>query len=345
VNTRIPPTPSAVTGVSIARRSAPHHDSDRGAILWAAAITFAVCAHGAWVQAQTSTGETAARARLVVTTAWLAEHAKDPNLVVLDVGRESDYLAGHIPGARHIELSQISANADMKNHDMKALMVEMLPPSVLRTRLSALGIGNQSRIVVYPNNDDYLPGATRALFTLAYAGLGSQSSLLDGGFSTWRREGHPVTETVPRPPAAPGRLTVAAQPALVVDAAWVKQHLASPGTKVVDARAAVFYDGVEMGESRRGHVHGAGSLPFTSVVDDSLKLRSPAALEALFRHAAVAPGDTVVAYCHIGLQATVVILAAETLGHPVRLYDGSFQDWSRQMDLPVDDPSGKGGKE
>ena len=45
-------------------------------------------------------------------------------------------------------------------------------------------------------------------------------------------------------------------------------------------------------------------------------------------------GDTVVAYCHIGQYATMVLLAAHTLGHDIRLYDGAFQDWAVR-DLPV----------
>src|SRR3712207_9545320 len=53
-------------------------------------------------------------------------------------------------------------------------------------------------------------------------------------------------------------------------------------------------------------------------------------LAKLFRDAGVAPGDTVVTYCHIGQQATAVLLAARLLGHPVRLYDGSFEDWARR---------------
>jgi len=42
----------------------------------------------------------------------------------------------------------------------------------------------------------------------------------------------------------------------------------------------------------------------------------------------------VVAYCHIGQYATVVIFVARTLGYDVRFYDGSFQDWAAR-DLPV----------
>jgi thiosulfate/3-mercaptopyruvate sulfurtransferase len=124
-------------------------------------------------------------------------------------------------------------------------------------------------------------------------------------------------------------------PSLVVDAEYVQSHLKRPGFVVIDARDLVFYDGTEQGEARRGHIPGAKSLPFTAMFDDAGKLKSSAALQALFRGVGAAPGDTVVAYCHIGMQATAVLFAADHIGYPVKLYDGSFQDWANRKDLPV----------
>ncbi len=55
----------------------------------------------------------------------------------------------------------------------------------------------------------------------------------------------------------------------------------------------------------------------------------------LFKAAGIKPGDTVVSYCHVGQQATVVYFAARRLGYAARLYDGSWDEWSRKSDLPV----------
>ena len=65
---------------------------------------------------------------------------------------------------------------------------------------------------------------------------------------------------------------------------------------------------------------------------------------ALLTKAGVKPGDTVLGYCHIGMQTTAVLFAARSLGHKVLLYDGSFQDWSRHKDYPVENPSEKASR-
>jgi thiosulfate/3-mercaptopyruvate sulfurtransferase len=281
------------------------------------------------------------RAALVVSTAWLAEHLKDPDLVLLHVGDRKEYDAGHLPGARFVSQNDVAVS----NHDRAAdsgLMLELPRPDSLRARLERLGVSDRSRVIVYYGGD-WISPATRIVFTLDHAGLGARTSLLDGGMRAWAAERRPLSTEAP--PAAAGKLSPLRTKPLVVDAAWVKARAAapnaSPNVRLIDGRAAVFYDGVEAGGPRRGHIPGARSLPFTDVAGDDLRFKSAAELTALFRKAGVAPGDTVVAYCHIGQQGTAVLFAARTLGHPVLLYDGSFQEWSRRADLPVENPAGE----
>jgi thiosulfate/3-mercaptopyruvate sulfurtransferase len=271
-------------------------------------------------------------APVVVSTEWLAGHLKDPNLVLLHVGEQKEYDAGHIPGARFVRLDDIAVSSH--DHD-KGLMLEMPQPDSLRARLEALGISSGSRVIVYYGNDWVSP-ATRVIFTLDYAGLGASSALLDGGMPAWKSEKRALSTDAPK--RTTGQLAALRIKPIVVDAAWVKSRLGTPNFHLIDGRAAVFYDGVETGGSRKGHIAGAKSLPYTEIARDDLHLRSAAELRALFARAGVAPGDTVVAYCHIGQQATAVLFAARSIGHPVLLYDGSYQDWSRRMDLPVEDP-------
>jgi thiosulfate/3-mercaptopyruvate sulfurtransferase len=283
------------------------------------------------------------RSAILVSPGWLAQHAADADLVLLHVGPRQEYDAEHIPGARFVGLDDISVS----DHDKPgALMLQMPAAEVLRQKLAGLGISDKSRIVVYYGNDWVTP-ATRVVFTLDYAGLGARTALLDGGMQAWKRDGNPVNNV--KPASRTGILSALRTRPLIVDAAWVKSHVGKPGISVVDGRAAAFYDGVQTGSGmhsphRTGHIAGAKSVPFTEITDDNLKLRSREELAAIFLKAGVQPHDTVVGYCHIGQQATGMLFAARSLGHPVLLYDGSFEDWSNHADYPVENPSAKGAK-
>jgi len=271
----------------------------------------------------------AKRESMIVSAAWLASHLKDPNLVLLHVGPREGYDASHIAGARYVKPGDLSLP-----RVEGSLILEMPPAATLEAALEGLGISNGSRIVI-TFADEWLSPAARIFFTLDYAGLGDRTSILDGGVRSWLAAGQPVTAELPV--VKPGRLTVRVRRDLIVDAAWVQAHAKDPRTAVIDARDREYYDGVQTGDRmRRGHIPGAASLPFgTLVTEPALTFADSAAMRKLLVDAGAATGDTVVSYCHIGQQASVVYFAARCLGYRARIYDGSFQDWSLR-DLPVE---------
>lgn len=279
----------------------------------------------------------APRDQLVVSTAWLQQHAGDPSLVLLHVGNRATYEAGHIAGARYVDFASTLAS----NTNANGLSLEMLPAEVLHDRLVALGISDNSHIVVYQSDDMWTP-STRVMLTLDYAGL-SNVSWLDGGQKAWVAGGGNLTRDVPQVP--PGTLTALKLRPLVVDADFVQAHLNTPGYTIVDSRATTFYDGTRTGgraaeQHKTGHIPGAVNVPFDSLTQPDVLLKPATELAATFAKAGVKPGDTVVTYCHIGQQATATLFAARTLGYKVLLYDGSFEDWSKR-NLPVDNPAAK----
>jgi thiosulfate/3-mercaptopyruvate sulfurtransferase len=280
------------------------------------------------------------RDSLVVSSAWLASHLGDANLVVLQVGDRADYDKQHIPGARPVSLDDIAVSDRTGN----GLTLEMPPADQLRESLAKLGISDDSRIVVYYDRDR-VTAATRVMFTLDYAGLGVRSALLDGGMGAWTRDGRPTTSS--ESPTRSGRLSPLEVRPIVTTADAVRAHIGKPSVSIVDARATTFYDGTQTGSGRAGphrtgHIAGAKNVPYTGILNEALNLKSTEQLAALFSTAGVAPGDTVIGYCHIGQQATAMLFAARLTGHPVILYDGSFEDWSRHADFPVDNPAAKG---
>jgi thiosulfate/3-mercaptopyruvate sulfurtransferase len=281
--------------------------------------------------------DAAARDRLVVSAAWLAQHANDPGLVLLHVGAKPTYDTGHIPHARYVNFRELTAGDGTGT----SLTLEMPPVDVLHDRLAALGISDRSRIVVYQSDDQWTP-STRVMLTLDYAGLASVS-WLDGGQKAWTKAGQPLSTDVPA--ATTGSLSPLKPRPVVVEADFVKAHLNTPGFSIVDSRTTSFYDGSRTGgrppaEHKTGHIAGALSAPFDSFTTADVELKRPDEIRAVFTKAGVNAGDTVITYCHIGQQATATLFAARTLGYKVLLYDGSFEDWSRR-DLPVDNPAVK----
>ena len=282
------------------------------------------------------------RADLLVTSDWLATQLEDPKLVLLHVGEKQGYEQEHIAGARFIELQDISTPPTM---DTTVLALEMPSADKIRAAFERFGISDGSRVIVYYGNDWVSP-STRVLLTLQYIGLGARASLLDGGLPEWKKGNHPVTAAVPAT-AKLGKITPKPTVPVIADADFVKAHINAPGYKIIDARNTMFFDGpiqrptgnMANGMPRRpivpNHVPGAVNIVFETAFDETNHLLPEAQLRDLFTRAGVKPNDKLIAYCHVGQQATVIVYAARTLGYDVQLYDGSFQDWQMRK-LPVE---------
>ncbi|HEY2014869.1 MAG TPA: sulfurtransferase [Bryobacteraceae bacterium] len=277
----------------------------------------------------TSCGGHGNRDSLLVSTSWLADHLNDRNLVILEIGDKAAYDKAHIPGAQFVVY--------METHLMKSdagLTLEMSPMAELADVFGKAGVTDDSRIVLYASRN--LDAQTaRVYVTLDAMGLGARTSILNGGTPVWQAEGRPVTAEVRK--AVRGKLEPCPQSDVITDLDYVRSNLHHAGVDIVDARLPEFYSGASIPQGRRaGHIPGASNIPFSSLVDDKGKLLPLDAIQAKFRAAGVKTGDRVVSYCHIGQQASLVYFVARYLGYDARLFDGSWEDWSRHADLPAE---------
>src|SRR5258706_16010360 len=111
---------------------------------------------------------------MLVSPAWLLEHQRDANLVLLHVGVPAECEAEHIPGAQCVTSQDLSIP-----RAEGALILQLLPPDALRAKLESLGIGDDSRVVVYFGKD-WISPATRVYFSLDAAGVGGPPALPRG---------------------------------------------------------------------------------------------------------------------------------------------------------------------
>jgi thiosulfate/3-mercaptopyruvate sulfurtransferase len=281
--------------------------------------------------AQEKTANSLARAQnepMLVTVDWLGDHLSDPSLVLLQIGEKKDYDQGHIPGAQFLEYESISTPHG------QGLMLELPPVEQLVSVFERLGVSNRSHIILYFGTNWVTP-TTRVYWTLDYLGLGDRTSILNGGLVAWQATHHPVSTEIKQP--AKGSITPAPRKDIVADAEWVSSHLHQARITVIDARTHEFYNGSQSdGNPRSGHIPGAANLSYLDVFDqNNNKFKSPDALKELFHAAGLKPGNLMVSYCHIGQRATVLYFTARMLGYDAKMYDGSWEDWSRRKDLPI----------
>jgi thiosulfate/3-mercaptopyruvate sulfurtransferase len=178
--------------------------------------------------------------------------------------------------------------------------------------------------------------AARAFFTLDAFGH-SRVAILDGGLRAWRAA-NPSLETGPSSaPARTGRFTPRLNAQRLASANWIQQQVPGKGFSLVDVRPDPEFtgsDGGMGGVHAAGHIDGARQLTWNALVGPDGRFLPADQLRARLDSAGVVSGRPVVAYCMVGMRASVVYFVARYLGYDTRLYDGSIVDWSRRQ-LPV----------
>jgi thiosulfate/3-mercaptopyruvate sulfurtransferase len=257
----------------------------------------------------------------MVSTAWLQAHLTDPQVRIVATGDRGVYDRGHIPGARfidHMDTLAMQTGASGMEH-------RLLPLADLARVLAArAGVADGTHIVLYGDS----PMQTGWIYmTLAATGHADDVSMLDGGINLWRAEDRAVSTDAP-PPVA-GTLTVRPATDVVVDAAYVKARLQSPDVKVLDVRTTM--------EWNSGHLPGATLILWQDLYADQRlqKFKSIDEIRALIKNSGVAPNQSVVTYCAVGMRASLMYWAVRAAGMPVRVYVGSWQDWQRDSSNPI----------
>ena len=265
---------------------------------------------------------------------WLSAHANEAALVdirwYLD-GRPGlpSYERAHIPGAVYLEFDEVLSEPHESNSGGR----HPLPtPERFAGGLAAAGIGDEDPVVAY----DDTGGVIAARLVWLLRAIGHPAAVLDGGLGAWPPE---ALVAGPSPARAPRRFTPTPWPAdrfADIDAA--AQAGRAGDVVLIDARDRKrFAGGPDPIDPRSGHIPGARSVPAREHVAADGRIRSADELRRAFAVVGIRPGTPVVSYCGSGVTACYNLLALERAGlGPGRLFPGSWSQWSRDPDRPVE---------
>jgi thiosulfate/3-mercaptopyruvate sulfurtransferase len=256
----------------------------------------------------------------VVDPSWLAAHLGDPDLVVGDVRGPNAHARGHIPGSRPLVLGSPPPGAD------EATVQELAKEVALRLRRH--GITGAERLVLVDRGDGV--GAMPAAQMAELAGHPRVAILL-GGMASWPGELsdgtvelEPVRDAAldPSPRALPTRTELAGR-------------LDDPALTIVDVRRADEYTGRQGSpcDPRQGHIPGARHVEVGMLFAGPGLPQPPERIRELV---GAPEGAEVVAYCHSGSRSALATLALRSAGYDARNYAGSWHEWSRHSELPLE---------
>jgi thiosulfate/3-mercaptopyruvate sulfurtransferase len=275
-----------------------------------------------------------AHPEVLVDTQWVADHANDPKVKVVEVDVDtSSYDTGHVKGAIGLDWRK----------DLQARPIrDLLSKEALESLLSSKGISNDDTVVVYGDNNNWF--AAWFVWNLKYYGH-KDARLMNGGRKKWQDEGRELVTDAPNIKASSYK---AGQPnkAIRVLREEIFGVLDKSGVVLVDVRSPKEYSGEllapenlpQEGAQRGGHIPGAANIPWAQAVKEDGTFKPASELRELYQSKGVTPDKAVIAYCRIGERSSHTWFVLQyLLGYPnVRNYDGSWTEWGSLIGAPIE---------
>lgn len=274
-------------------------------------------------------------ATLIAPAELAALQAAEP-VVLIDTRDPEAYAAGHIPGAVNLRevFTYLATSTAEGLQALKATFAKALGDA---------GLSGQETAVFYEDamNSGY-GQSCRGYFLLTWLGY-PKIKVLNGGYSAWKAAGLPVSTEAAAP--VPATFPELPQADVMLTQADV---LAALGTDAVllDVRDVDEWIGDSSSPygkdfaPRKGRIPGARWIEWYRFMKPSAQgpmIKSPDEVRAECASAGIAPGDSVYLYCFKGARASNTFLALRQAGFAdVRMYFGSWNEWSRDPALPIE---------
>ena len=272
---------------------------------------------------------------VLVTTDWVAQHAKDPGIRIVEVDTDTtSYDQGHVPGA---------AGWNWTTELCDTLVRDIVPKDKLEELLARSGIDNKTAIILYGDNNNWF--AAWAFWQLKIYGH-EDVRIMDGGRKKWLAEGRELSTDTPSFPAATYKAKDADN-SLRAFLPEVQKVVQAKSAALVDVRSPQEFTGEILAPpglpetcQRGGHIPGAKSVPWAKACNDDGTFKSVDELRALYGGVGVTGDKPVIAYCRIGERSSHTwFVLTYLLGlSNVKNYDGSWTEWGNLVGAAVEKP-------
>ncbi len=289
----------------------------------------------------------AEREHYLASTGWLARNLGTPALRILDctvylrprddgqagyavVAGAEDWAQEHIPG---------SVYADLPNDlsDRESPLRFMMPPArQFAAAMQSYGVGDDSQVVLYDRAGSMW--AARIWWMLRAFGF-DNARVLDGGWTKWHAEGHPISSGSVVPPAA--TFTPRPRAGLMASKEDVLAAISTGQSCIVNALNAAQHRGEVAPYGRPGHITGSVNVPAMGsggVVDPATQMyHETDEIRRRFEAVGAYPEQRMIAYCGGGIAASSAAFAATMAGYVnVAVYDASLSEWAADPALPME---------
>jgi thiosulfate/3-mercaptopyruvate sulfurtransferase len=277
--------------------------------------------------------------KVLVTPAELSSMLPSDDIVLIDTRDPATYAAAHLPGAVNI-------------HDIFTYLATSTPEGVAAMRekfasiFGAAGLSGKETAVVYEQSMNTGFGQScRGYVLLRYLGY-PKVKILHGGYAAWVAAGLPTTTAIPTPKAASFAVDPAAA-SILVDVQGMKAAVADPGIVKLDTRDVdewIADSSSPYGKDfcpRKGRIPGAVWIEWYRMMKPTPNgpmFKAPAEILAECASVGITPDTPVVLYCFKGARASNTLVALKEAGiKNVSLYFGSWNEWSRDPSLPIEE--------
>lgn len=267
----------------------------------------------------------------------LAEQLGQKDLVIIDTREPEDYLVDHIPGA--INLYEIFTYLSTKDNGgyeaMRKKFAELFGNA---------GICNEERVVVYEDAMDNGYGRScRGYFILKHLGH-KNVTVLHGGYQAWIDKNLPLTREIPKVekkifPINPDNSIILTQEEMLAS-------LDDSNIIILDCRDHAEWVGISSSPYGPDYTPRKGRIPNAIWIEWYQTMRhikyipwfkEPDELKKLFADVGITDKSTVHIYCFKGARTSNMFIAMKLAGiKNVRNYFASWNEWSRNFSLPIE---------